>query len=241
LRKTPDNEYASVNFAMAAEGFGIMGWQLIGYENVGDILGSFGREDILVGYIEESKEVLTHLGIEPPKLPTYPEELSRFLGRKTWLSTINTIAGSPDKWPVFVKPRHALKKFTGVLVRGTGDLMGCGDQDHDTEVYCSEPVVFVAEWRCFIRHGRIMGVRPYQGDWRCHMEPEVIEQAVKEWEGKPRGCALDFGLDGKGRTLLVEANDGFSIGAYGLYPRDYARLLSARWTELTGTRDECDF
>lgn len=34
------------------------------------------------------------------------------------------------------------------------------------------------------------------------------------------------------RTLLVEANDGFSFGSYGLDPKLYVRMLAARWREL---------
>jgi hypothetical protein len=48
-------------------------------------------------------------------------------------------------------------------------------------------------------------------------------------------------VDAQGRTLVVEANDGFALGAYGLMPVDYARLLAARWAELTGTDDPWRF
>lgn len=44
-----------------------------------------------------------------------------------------------------------------------------------------------------------------------------------------------------GRTLLIEVNDGYALGCYGLFYIDYAKLLSARWAELTGTEDECAF
>ena len=43
------------------------------------------------------------------------------------------------------------------------------------------------------------------------------------------------------RTLLIEVNDGYALGCYGLFYIDYAKLLSARWAELTGTEDECAF
>ena len=52
---------------------------------------------------------------------------------------------------------------------------------------------------------------------------------------------MDFCLTDDGRTLLIEVNDGCSIGCYGLEPIDYAKLLSTRWAELTNTEDECDF
>ena len=128
-----------------------------------------------------------------------------------------------------------------VVVRSTKDLIGCGIQGVDQEVYCSEVVKFEAEWRCFVRYGQILSVRQYKGDWRRHYDPEVIENAVKEFRSAPAGYAIDFGLTDDGRTLLIEFNDGYALGCYGLFYIDYAKLLSARWAELTGTEDECAF
>lgn len=39
----------------------------------------------------------------------------------------------------------------------------------------------------------------------------------------------------------MEANDGYSLGPYGLWPELYAQLLSARWAQMVGTDDPCDF
>jgi hypothetical protein len=236
-----ESGYRSFNFVVAAEGFHELGWEVVGYEDAATILPQLEREDVVVDFMHQSARALARLGIAPPDLPTYPAALSEFLGREIWPSTINTIAARPELWPVFVKPRDETKKFTGVLVRGTRDLIGCGDPEADTPVWCSAPVRLLREWRCFIRYGEIVDVRPYKGDWRGHYDHRVIEAAVAAWSDRPRGCALDFGLDDQGRTLLIEANDGFALGSYGLPPRDYARLLSARWSELTGSHDYCAF
>ncbi|HEU4329397.1 MAG TPA: ATP-grasp domain-containing protein [Roseiflexaceae bacterium] len=241
LRRDRDGEYRSASFAAAAEGFRAMGWELVGYQAIEAILPELTTEDIVVDFIDESRQALRHLGVMPPDVPTYPEPLRHLLGRAVWTSTINAVAAQPEQWPVFVKPHNDSKKFTGVLVRSTRDLMGCGDPDEDTPVWCSEPVQLRREWRCFVRYGAILDLRPYRGDWRAHYDPQVIEAAVAAWADQPRGCALDFGLDARGRTLLIEANDGFALGAYGLASHSYARLLSARWTELVGVRDLCDF
>jgi hypothetical protein len=241
LHRDSDNEYLSINFAVAAQGFKEMGWELIGYQTVKSILPQFTREDILVDFVDESRQALKHLDIDPRPISTYPESLRRFLGRNIWTSTIDTIASNPELWPVFVKPRDDSKKFTGVLIRGPGDLMGCGDPAGDIPVWCSEPVHFLTEWRCFVRYGKILGVKLYKGNWRSHFDPRVVEEAVEGWSEKPCGCALDFGADEQGRTLLIEVNDGFALGAYGLSPLLYARLLSARWAEMTGAKDFCDF
>ena len=67
---------------------------------------------------------------------------------------------------------------------------------------------------------------------------EVIKQAVQDYKTAPAGYSLDFGVTDTGRTLLIEVNDGYALGSYGLFYIDYAKLLSARWAELTGTKDE---
>jgi hypothetical protein len=84
-------------------------------------------------------------------------------------------------------------------------------------------------------------VRHYRGDWRLRPDPATIEKAVRNFSSAPAGYAIDFGLTDKGETLLIEVNDGYSLGCYGLLYLDYAKLLSARWAELTGTTDECAF
>ena len=70
---------------------------------------------------------------------------------------------------------------------------------------------------------------------------KIIENCVNDYYDPPKGYALDFGLTDDGRTLLIEVNDGYALGCYGLFYIDYAKLLSARWAEFTGTEDECAF
>ena len=65
----------------------------------------------------------------------------------------------------------------------------------------------------------------------------ALNSAVKAFPNMPAGCALDFGVTEDGRTLLIEMNDGYSLGTYGLEATLYARLLTARWAELNGTED----
>ena len=241
LRRDSNNDYRSVNFAVAAEGFNQLGAELLGYQEIGAILPALQGDDIVVDFGDETRQALQTLGCTSPELPTYPASLHPFLRRRIWTSTINTIAARPDLWPIFVKPRDESKRFTGVLVRSSRDLIGCGDPHNDTPVWCSEPLQFRREWRCFVRYGQILDVRPYKGDWRVAYDAQVIETAVGAWGEQPRGWALDVGVDGQGRTLVVEVNDGFALGAYGLMPVDYARLLAARWSELTETDDPWRF
>lgn len=89
------------------------------------------------------------------------------------------------------------------------------------------------------RCGEIIDVRRYGGRWDVACDADVVESCVKDFEGAPKAYALDFGVTKDGETILVEVNNTCSIGSYGLEPVLYARFLSARWAELTGTTDEC--
>lgn len=226
------------NFMNAYQGFHEMGFETVHFYDNDKLLES-NKEDIVVGYVGTVRSRLYDFGITAPEMD-YPDELQKYLGRKIWKATMIEINNNPKSWPVFIKPLED-KQFTGVVVRSTKDLIGCGIQGVNQDIYCSEIVDFTAEWRCFVRYGKILSVRPYKGDWRKHYDYRVIENTVKEFTTAPAGYAVDFGLTSDGRTLLIEVNDGYALGCYGLFSIDYAKLLSARWAELTETEDECAF
>jgi hypothetical protein len=46
---------------------------------------------------------------------------------------------------------------------------------------------------------------------------------------------MDWGVTRDERTLLVEVNDAYSLGSYGLDPLVYAPMLADRWFEMTGS------
>ncbi len=240
INQNQEGEWASTHCYVAADGFRQMGWEIVPFRESRE-LPADDPSDVVVGSIDNVENALRALGRPVPATQDYPEELLPFLGRRLWQSTINTVATSPELWPVFVKPITARKKFTGVLVRRLGDLAGCGDQGEDTPVWCAEPVSFVTEWRCFVRYGQVLAVQFYRGSWRAHFDPLVVDAIVKAHRQPPRAYAFDIGVTAAGATVLVEVNEGYAIGSYGLPSLAYARLLSARWAELTGTEDACAF
>lgn len=226
------------NFMSAYQGFREMGFETIMFNNRSELHGNI-PVDVVVGYVDTVRYAINCFGITAPEMD-YPDELNGYLGRKIWNTKINEIAGSPELWPVFVKPVED-KQFTGVVVKSPKDLIGAGICGENQPVLCSEVVNFVSECRCFVRYGKILDVRHYRGNWRLRPDAATIEKAVRNFSSAPAGYAIDFGLTDQGETLLIEVNDGYSLGCYGLVYLDYAKLLSARWAELTGTTDECAF
>ncbi|WP_272947905.1 ATP-grasp domain-containing protein [Lacticaseibacillus chiayiensis] len=97
----------------------------------------------------------------------------------------------------------------------------------------SEPVQSMREWRCFILNHQVLDVRPYKGDYHIQYDSQIIDQAVAAWSEAPSACSLDIGVTSDNRTLVVEANDGFSLGTYGLNPYQAAFFHETRWREIT--------
>lgn len=221
------------------EAFYHMGFEIIEVEHFDDLAVS--PHNIFFGSISFVQTALNKLDFEIPEHIDYPGCLSKFYGRKITESTIDKIANNLELWNVFVKPRHKLKKFTGRHIKTTYDLIGCGDIDADVPIWVSEPVEFISEWRVFVRYKEILGVKLYKGDWRNQYDYKIIEEAVNLYENAPAGYAIDFGLTADGRFLIVEVNEGYAIGSYGLFYIDYAKLISARWAEMTQQEDQCNF
>jgi hypothetical protein len=73
-------------------------------------------------------------------------------------------------------------------------------------------------------------------------EKDLIELGFLRDEGEWTGSSddkwyyytLDIGIDDKGINYLIEINDGWAIGNYGLNPIDYFSFVKARWLQITG-------
>ena len=241
----------SVNIANAMYGFRDMGAEIIPYHNIDEIYDRVNREDIVLDYIGQCNSIFSKFGVEP-SIPDYPKVMDKFLGRKVWKDTINSISRSEEKWSAgyFVKPIRS-KAFTGKIISSISDLVGCGNYSEDYDVLVSEPLDICTEWRCFIIYDEIVDVRPYgllldrsRKSYRYHYDFKVLDsmmEAFISWEERPMACSLDICVTKDGQTLLVEINDAYSLGCYGLASVFYAKLISARWSQLLGVKDEYHF
>lgn len=219
-------------------GFKEMGIETVFFETFEELRTS-SIEDVVVGYVGTTKVRLNDFGKKIENMD-YPETLSKYFGRKIWISTADTVNSNPDMWPVFIKPVEN-KKFKGRVIRKSADLIGCGNYNEDSQVYCSELVNLISEYRVFVLYGKIIDVRRYGGRWDVTCSKSVVESCIKDFRNAPQAYAIDFGITEKNETILIEVNNTCSIGSYGLDPLLYAKFLSARWSELTNTEDECKF
>lgn len=186
------------------------------------------------GYLGDVWRGLKKLGRPIPPALDYPEPLTGFLGRRIWQSVLGEVRATVS--PLFVKPVEH-KKFSGLVWWPDNPISRLSIPSHgdDTPVWISEPVKFVSEWRSCVLYRKLVGCQHYKGDWFKSPNRDVVEAAVKAMGRRaPHAYCLDWGVTDDGRTLLVEANDGYAFGNYGLNNVTYARMLSARWYEMAG-------
>jgi len=237
IQTNKNGEFYNVNAFVAYEGFMSLGWETVKFYEVKDIKDHH-QEDIVVGGIGNVRSRLALLGINRNEEEIdYPHSLSHYFGRRIWTTTIQELFEDNQNWNVFVKPKDITKKFAGKVVREYKDFIGLIEEDANTTVWCSEIVDFRTEWRCFIRYGEILDIRPYKGAWDSKLDLDIVNNAINDFADAPAAYGLDFGIDYDGNMKLVEINDGHSLGTYGIAPVNYAKFLTARWSELTGTTD----
>ena len=233
-------EFYNVNAFIANEGFKHFGFETEKFYKVEEIIDN-NPETIIVGGIGNVRKRLEILGIPRNQNEIdYPIELQKYLGRNIWKSTLEKVL-KEQKFNIFIKPDIETKKFAGKVFKNELDFIGLVNEENPTKVLCSEIIDFKTEFRCFIRYKEILDIRRYKGDWDKAINLEVVKNAILDFKTQPNSYALDFGITDDNKTVLVEVNDGHSLGSYGISSQNYAKFLSARWSELTKTIDYLNF
>ena len=233
-------EQVESQFRGVSEYVAFRGFESLGYEICPFVAADVASLDLdaatpVVAGIPTIWRALKTLGATPPQLAPIPRGLEQFAGREFGLSTLDEIRVHvvEEKPPIFVKPIQG-KLFDGHVASAYRDLIRTASLAPETPVWWSQVVPFRGEFRGYICNGELVGFGHYKGDFRLPVDFAPVEAAIQSWETLPRGCSMDWGTTADGRTLLIEVNDGYSLGCYGLQPINYANLLKSRWSELAG-------
>lgn len=198
------------------------------------------RGTVVAGEVPSVPGALRQLGVEPPRPNDYPVCLRHLLHRRVWSSTVRRLKEGLFEGavpPAFAKPSGRQKRFTGRVFASPDDLIHLEGASGSTTIHCAEPVRWTSEHRVYVVRGRVVGIRHYAGEPAVSLDDAVVSEAVRRLQQSGEttaGYGLDLGVLDDGRTALVEWNDGFSLGSYGLDAGSYTELILARWSELVG-------
>lgn len=197
-----------------------------------------GPHAFICGDADAIHGAVRQLQIPIPECHDYPASLTSYLKRRTWTSDLGSVEQSilnGDSPPLFVKPSARLKSFTGLVVAGPDDFYAIGNTSRREPVWCSEVVTWRSEYRAYVIGEELAGLDFYQGDESVKPCLETIRSALRDYRAAgdaPAAYGIDFGVLSDGETALVEANDGYALGAYHIGAAAYTTLLFTRWAEL---------
>lgn len=237
IQTDENGDFYNVNAFVASVGFKSLGFEVIKYFDANEV-ENLEKDAIFVGGVGNVRKRLKNLATEIPDEIEYPECLEKFLNRKIWSSTLREVI-EKEQFGIFIKPKLT-KLFQGKVINEFKDLIDLNYQE-EVEVWCSELIPVITEWRCFVRYGKLLDVRFYKGNWDSQLNLDIVNDAIENYFNQPAAFCLDFGVDSNGNHYLIEVNDGHSLGTYGMGAISYAKFLSARWSELTNTEDYLNF
>ena len=199
------------------------------------------RSTFIAGDMDAMHGAMNQLQIDIPLPDDYPDSLAPFLRRRIWRDVLGDVEHrffGGDGTPVFVKPASRRKSFTGRVCGTSGDFMYLGGTSRRQAVWCSEIVHWRSEYRVYVTDHVVVGVDHYAGSPDVGLDMAAVESALgayRESGRAPSAYGIDFGVLSNGETALVEANDGYALGAYAIDAQPYTDLVCRRWNELLAT------
>ncbi len=193
------------------------------------------KHTVVHGGINTMRKIFDQLGVEQPPIHNPNDYLPQYCSRDFTETTIGDIrAMGPFPRPIFIKPLNDHKLFTGFVCTNVFNFnLITGKFDDNVRVLVSDYINMISEYRCFVNRGKLVGSKNYTGDFKRNIDYDIVESAIKDYKDQPISYSLDFAFTDRGETLLIEINDGFALGSYGLNPIVYTKFIIDRWNEIT--------
>jgi hypothetical protein len=205
-----------------------MPFELVTYEEIKN--GVFDSEipfNLFVGSVEFMKEVFSRVEIYNVKCP---ENSNREYIKMTLIEAYEN-AKNGNK--LFIKP-FDIKLFTGFVL----DDMVHTEMENipkTTEVMAYEPFnsPILSEWRIYVLNHKISDSHNYSGDIIISPNYDYVNSVIKDNLCTfPSSYTIDIGILEDKTNVVVEFNDMWAIGNYGVPNNIYLRMLRTRYFEI---------
>lgn len=135
----------------------------------------------------------------------------------------------------FIKPLQT-KLFTG-MVFGPDNLDQLESIDDNTQVQIAPPFEnkIAAEVRCYVHNNRIVDARGYAGDYKLWPDWHWANRKLLSLKDMPIAFTMDIGILENGTNVIIELNDMWAIGNYGMENAVYFQLLYDRYMEIVSS------
>ena len=224
-----DNEDVPHHFDCACAMYGAidlgLDYILVSFEEVKN--GKFDsliKNNLFVGSVEFMTEVFNRVGIEQPRLPI--NNLRPYEEMK--------LKDFKYEYPVFIKPK-SIKAFTGFVVDDYSKSM-LNTLDKELDIIIQQVINLDSEWRFYVFRNKIVDIRHYSGRMDINLIGAVnnfnkLDDST--FKNFPETFVMDIGFyNDSDSYTIIEFNDMWAIGNYGV-PNDlYVRMLKDRYFDI---------
>ena len=224
-----DNEDIPHHFDCACAMYGAIDlglyYTLVSFEDVKN--GEFDsliKNNLFVGSVEFMTEVFNRVDIEQPRLPI--NNLRPYEEMK--------LKDFKYEYPVFIKPK-SIKAFTGFVVDDYSKSM-LNTLDKELDIIIQQVINLDSEWRFYVFRNKIVDIRHYSGRMDINLIGAVnnfnkLDDST--FKNFPETFVMDIGFyNDSDSYTIIEFNDMWAIGNYGV-PNDlYVRMLKDRYFDI---------
>jgi ATP-grasp domain, R2K clade family 2 len=206
---------------VAAQGFEWMGYEIHPFEytiGTAPFSNNVLKKNTFVGGIECMRQIFTVLDKMPSPInfPS-PNADAGLLGRELEYLTLHLALQkfTSERKPFYIKPFER-KLFDAILLSKEHQASYFREHRPDTPVIISEPLEIVSEWRTFVHHQKMIDCRSYNGNFRLHPDYDFIQANIDAYKNSPVSYTLDVAVLKNRQTVVMEFDDFWAVGAYGL-------------------------
>lgn len=204
-----------------------------------DIVLGLGKIDyaamnnVFVGSIDTMTMLFNRLGKLPEPID-YPSFVLRdlLMTRDVDKIKMKDIIRHYTTGEIFIKPVKT-KLFDGMLVTKKEDLNYFKGFEEEL-VWGSDKIDIVSEWRAYVHNNKLIQCSNYSGDFTLAPDYTYIQKLIEGYDICPISYTIDVAVLKDGRTDVVEFNDFWAIGSYGLDSMKYSEMLRDRYFQIVG-------
>jgi hypothetical protein len=185
------------------------------------------RQRLFVGSTEFMREVFKRIGLMNVRLPMNSNREHEII----------TLAEAHERVKngerLFIKPIE-IKLFTGLVLDGVRHS-SLEKLSEETKVmaYKVFDSSLESEWRIYVHNDKMVDSRNYSGEFVINPDYNYVNDIIKANKNEfPCAYTVDIGILKSGENVVVEYNDMWAIGNYGIPNDIYLRLLRDRYFEI---------
>lgn len=194
------------------------------------ILDPVIKKNLFVGSTEFMREVFRRVGLTDVRLP-------RNSNRESQIMTLGEALEISKSKEIFIKP-YEIKEFPATVLDGC-NYSYLKKVPRDSLVFVYEPFEseISSEWRIYVDNNQILDSRNYSGDFTIKPDYLYVDRIIKENKklNFPKTYTIDIGILENRVNVVIEYNDMWAIGNYGI-PNDlYLKALKNRYVQIMQT------